>query len=94
MVALALAGIVLAWRNQPFEALRYAGVLFLFPAIYYFSHPEPYDMRPLDPLLLLLGSFAVLTLRERAGAEIQSAAETTHDRNVVYPEPDSVPEVS
>ncbi len=94
LTVLALAGIVLAWRDRPYEALRYAGVLFLFPAIYYFSHPEPYDMRPLDPLLLLLGCFAVLTLRDRARAEFPSSAETTHKRNIVCPEPDSVPEVS
>jgi len=29
-------------------------VLILFPMIYYFSHPEPYHMRTLDPLLLIL----------------------------------------
>jgi len=35
------------WRKRPFEALRYGGVLFLFPIMYYFAHPEPYHMRPL-----------------------------------------------
>lgn len=62
----ALAGVVLAWSQKPVEALRYGGVLFLFPVIYYFSHPEPYHMRPLDPLLLILGCSALVTWRERA----------------------------
>lgn len=72
---LALAGLVLAWKEAPFEALRYGGVMFLFPAIYYFSHPEPYHMRPLDPLMLMLGCFAILALRVRVrGAEALPAA--------------------
>jgi 4-amino-4-deoxy-L-arabinose transferase-like glycosyltransferase len=58
-----LTGLVLAWRAKPYEAVRYGLVLFIFPAMYYFSHPEPYDMRPLDPLLLMLGCYAVYKLR-------------------------------
>lgn len=62
----ALAGIALAWPQKPVEALRYGGVLFLFPIIYYFSHPEPYHMRPLDPLMLILGCSVLVAWRERA----------------------------
>jgi 4-amino-4-deoxy-L-arabinose transferase-like glycosyltransferase len=63
-----LLGLRLAWRNRPVEALRYAGVLFLFPLMYYFSHPEPYHLRPVDPLLVILGCQAILALRERVRA--------------------------
>lgn len=66
LTMLALAGLILAWRDTPWEAIRYAGVLFLFPAIYYFSHPEPYHLRPLDPLILMLGCSAIAAWRERA----------------------------
>jgi 4-amino-4-deoxy-L-arabinose transferase-like glycosyltransferase len=66
MTLLGLLGLFLAWRRSPFEAIRYGGVLFLFPLLYYFTHVEPYHMRPLDPLLLILGCYAVLALRERA----------------------------
>jgi hypothetical protein len=38
----------------------------LFPLMYYFIHPEAYRMRPLDPLIIILGCFAILALRERA----------------------------
>lgn len=71
LTLLGLAGLFLASREKPFEAIRYAGVLFLLPAMYYFSHPEPYDMLPLDPLLVILGCYAILGFlrwrRESAG---------------------------
>jgi hypothetical protein len=73
LTVLGLVGLALAWRSRPFEAIRFGGVLFLFPAMYYFSHPEPYHMRPLDPLLVMLGCFAIGTLRER-GNHIDGAA--------------------
>jgi 4-amino-4-deoxy-L-arabinose transferase-like glycosyltransferase len=65
LTLLGLLGLLLAWRDAPFEAIRYAGVLFLFPLMYYFSHPEPYHLRPVDPLLVILGCQAILALRER-----------------------------
>ena len=55
--------------------MRYAGVLFLFPVVYYFSHPEPYHMRPLDPLLILLGTYAIQTLRAERKQRAQLQAE-------------------
>jgi 4-amino-4-deoxy-L-arabinose transferase-like glycosyltransferase len=66
LTLLTVSGLWLAWRETPFEAIRYAGVLFLFPMIYYFSHPEPYHLRPLDPLMVILGCQAILVWRERA----------------------------
>ena len=60
-----LSGVLLAWPRRPFEALRYGGVLFLFPLIYYFIHPEAYRMRPLDPLVVILGCYAIQTCWER-----------------------------
>lgn len=66
LTLLAIAGIATAWRRHKYEVIRYGGVLFLFPLIYYFSHPEPYHLRPLDPILVILGTHAILTWRERA----------------------------
>jgi hypothetical protein len=73
LTLLGLLGLFLAWQRRPFEAIRYAGVLFLFPVIYYFTHPEPYHLRPLDPFLATLGCYAILTLSNRAGREIKSS---------------------
>jgi hypothetical protein len=56
---------LLAWRRNRIECLRIGGVLFLFPLMFYFTHPEPYHLRPLDPLLVVLGCQAILTLRDR-----------------------------
>ncbi|MGP8252237.1 MAG: ArnT family glycosyltransferase [Terracidiphilus sp.] len=79
-----LAGLFLAWRGEPFEAIRYGGVLFIFPFMYYFSHPEPYDMRALDPLMAILCAYAILAWRERVAGRERAAA------TVVLPAP--VPE--
>lgn len=66
MSLLALLGLLLTWQRHRPDAIRYGGVLFLFPLVYYFTHPEPYHLRPLDPLLVILSCRAILTLRERA----------------------------
>jgi 4-amino-4-deoxy-L-arabinose transferase-like glycosyltransferase len=70
LTLMGIAGLFLAWRGEPFDAIRYGGVLFIFPIMYYFSHPEPYDMRALDPIVVVLGVYAILRMvarnRERA----------------------------
>ena len=63
LTLIGLTGLYFAWRTEPTEAFRYGLVLFVFPLMYYFSHPEPYDMRPLDPLLLMMGCYAVDRVR-------------------------------
>jgi 4-amino-4-deoxy-L-arabinose transferase-like glycosyltransferase len=66
LTLLCIAGLVCAWRRNRFEALRYGGVLFFFPIMYYFSHPEPYHLRPLDPIIVVLGCYAIIAWKERA----------------------------
>ncbi len=68
LTLLGLLGLLMAWRETPFETIRYAGVLFVFPLMYYFTHPEPYQLRAVDPLLVILGCQAILALRERVKA--------------------------
>jgi hypothetical protein len=70
-----LLGLLVAWRERPFETMRYAGVLLLFPVMYYFTHPEPYHLRPLDPLLIILGCHAILALRERMKTRTRKRAQ-------------------
>jgi hypothetical protein len=69
-VLLANAGLVTAWRHRRFEAIRYGGALILFPLMYHFTHPEPYHLRPLDPLLVVLGCDAIVAWRERAPTRV------------------------
>jgi len=68
-----LLGLLFAWRDAPYEAIRYGGVLFLFPLMYYFSHPEPYQLRAVDPLLVILGVRAILGLRARVKVSAEHA---------------------
>jgi hypothetical protein len=65
LTLLGFLGLFLARRDKPLEVIRYGGVLFLFPAMYCFTHPEPYEMRTLDPLLAVLGCYAILAVRAR-----------------------------
>ena len=69
LTMLGLLGLWAAWQRRSPDAIHYGGVLFLFPVVYYFTHPEPYHMRPVDPLLVILGCFAIVTFKERAGRE-------------------------
>jgi 4-amino-4-deoxy-L-arabinose transferase-like glycosyltransferase len=74
LTLLGLLGIILAWRRHRFEVIRYGGVLFLFPLMYYFSHPEAYRMRPIDPLLVILGCYAILRLRGRVEEDTEPSS--------------------
>jgi hypothetical protein len=65
LTVMSFTGLVLLWKQNRFNALRFAAVMIVFPMIYYFNHPEPYHMRALDPLIVMLGCFAVVRLRER-----------------------------
>ena len=60
MSLLAMFGLIKAFRSARAEAIRYAGVLFFLPFMYYFVHPNAYYMRPLDPLILILGVYGIL----------------------------------
>ncbi len=74
LTLLSLTGLLLAWHRKNLDFVRYGGVMFLFPMMYYFVHPEAYRMRPLDPLIVIMGSFALVTWRERAGAAAAAPA--------------------
>jgi 4-amino-4-deoxy-L-arabinose transferase-like glycosyltransferase len=45
-------------RDAPL-GVRFAIVLFFFPLAYYFSHPETYYFRPVDPLIVVLAAVAI-----------------------------------
>ncbi len=82
LTVVGLLGLRQAWRRRRVEAMRFGGVLFLFPVIYYFTHPEPYHMRPLDPLLVMLGCYGVYCWREakaEAGAAVPAGLEDDED---------------
>ncbi len=90
LTLMALLGMMTAFRQRLFEVIRYGGVLFLYPLMYYFVHPEAYRMRPLDPLMIILGCHAIVVLRERGKRRKASRAqliEVAMARQVDYKSP-------
>ncbi len=47
-------------RAQASLAVRFALVFIFFPLAYYFSHPETYYFRPVDPLIVVLAAYFVI----------------------------------
>jgi 4-amino-4-deoxy-L-arabinose transferase-like glycosyltransferase len=68
MSLLGLWGLSLVWRRDRALAVRFAIVLLFFPMTYYFSHPETYYFRPVDPLIVVLAAVAVAGRKQQAVA--------------------------
>jgi 4-amino-4-deoxy-L-arabinose transferase-like glycosyltransferase len=59
MTVLALFGLQRTFRLDSSLAARFAIVLLFFPMAYYFTHPETYYLRPVDPLLVVLAAVTI-----------------------------------
>ncbi len=59
MTILGLVGLRRVYRLDPSLAVRFAIVLFFFPLAYYFTHPETYYFRPVDPLIVVLAAVSI-----------------------------------
>jgi 4-amino-4-deoxy-L-arabinose transferase-like glycosyltransferase len=59
MTVLALIGLRRVFQLNSALGVRFAIVLFFFPLAYYFSHPETYYFRPVDPLIVVLAAVTV-----------------------------------
>jgi hypothetical protein len=57
LTLLSLAGLYRAFRKAPEMAMPYFLVLLTFPGVYYLTHPDPGFRHPLDPLLVILTSY-------------------------------------
>ena len=78
MSVLGLLGLRRVWKRDRALGVRFAIVLFFFPLTYYFSHPETYYFRPVDPLIVVLAAVTIAgrMWAERAGAMSGRAGET------------------
>lgn len=65
LTLLMLAGLVLLWRHRREHFVPYAAVLGAFPAVYYITHPTMDYRHPIDPVLVILVAYAVLTFVDR-----------------------------
>lgn len=68
LTVLGLLGLRRVLQRDSSLAMRFAIVLFLFPLPYYFSHPETYYFRPVDPLIVVLAAIAVAGGRNNTAA--------------------------
>jgi Dolichyl-phosphate-mannose-protein mannosyltransferase len=57
---LTLLGLRKAFRAGAATAMPYLLVLFSFPLIYYFTSPEVYYRRPIDPIMVVLAVYGVI----------------------------------
>jgi 4-amino-4-deoxy-L-arabinose transferase-like glycosyltransferase len=64
LTMLALIGLRRAFQQHLPFGLPYALLLLTFPLIYYFTSPEVYYRRPLDPMILALAIFALAGRKE------------------------------
>jgi hypothetical protein len=71
MTVLALGGLRRVWRADASLGVRFAIVFLCFPLAYYFSHPETYYFRPVDPLIVVLAAYFAT---ERFGGQRRSEA--------------------
>lgn len=66
---LAFMGLWILARRSLSLALPFAFVLILFPGVYYVTHPDLVYRHPLDPLLVILATFAVTVWRSSRQAK-------------------------
>lgn len=63
-------------RRDAALGARFAIVLLFFPLAYYFSHPETYYFRPVDPLIVVLAAVAIAGGRQPGDLEPLPAQDT------------------
>ncbi|HEY3974793.1 MAG TPA: glycosyltransferase family 39 protein [Candidatus Sulfotelmatobacter sp.] len=66
MTILGLFGLRRVFKRDRALGVRFAIVLFFFPLVYYFSHPETYYFRPVDPLIVVLAAATIAGGRPEA----------------------------
>lgn len=64
LTILGLLGLHRIFQRDAALAIRFAIVLVFFPLAYYFSHPETYYFRPVDPLIVVMAAVALVAGRE------------------------------
>jgi len=67
-LTLALIGMRRLWRQDPPLIVPFLLLMAFFPLTYYFTHPEVYYMRPLDPFIVVLAAYGA-TPRPRVNTQ-------------------------
>jgi 4-amino-4-deoxy-L-arabinose transferase-like glycosyltransferase len=65
LTGLTLIGLWRAFQEGSTAAAAFALALIFFPLVYYFTHPEDYYRRPLDPIMVVLTAYALTSLKKK-----------------------------
>lgn len=79
MTVLALLGLRRVFRRDPALGMRFVIVFLFFPLAYYFSHPETYYFRPVDPLVVILAAVTVAGSLTRAAKKETSLQASSNE---------------
>jgi 4-amino-4-deoxy-L-arabinose transferase-like glycosyltransferase len=67
---LAWMGMVLALCRKRFDGVPYALVMLIFPAIYYITHVFSTYRHPIEPVIVLLAAYAMVSTADAAGKRL------------------------
>jgi len=67
---LAWMGMVLALRRKGLDAVPYAFALLIFPLVYYITHVFSTYRHPIEPVILLLAAYALVSTVEAVGTRL------------------------
>lgn len=73
MSLLAWLGVLLAVKHKGMEFVPYLIVLVMFPLVYYITHTFPTYRHPMDPEMLLLTAYAVVSCLETMAGLLKSS---------------------
>jgi hypothetical protein len=62
---LSLMGLWRAFRENAMKAAPYAAMLLSFPLVYYITHVEVYYRRQIDPMMVVLAVYAIVTMTRK-----------------------------
>jgi hypothetical protein len=84
LTVLALVGLWRAFQLNHSLAAPFAIALFCFPTVYYFTHPEDYYRRPIDPIFVVLAVYAIEGFKRRRQVEEKDfSTDTIEDTEAV-----------
>jgi hypothetical protein len=67
---LSWAGMVLALRRKGLDAVPYALAMLIFPLVYYITHVFSTYRHPIEPVILVLAAYAMVSIVEVAGTQL------------------------
>ena len=68
---LAWVGLALILKRNRFQGAPYAIVLVVFPIIYYITHSFPTYRHPIEPVVIILAMYALVSLAELTAASLR-----------------------